>query len=68
MFVELQIPRSCSGAIEARLGDLDLKSGRGEKGEYWRGTERRLIEEGWYMGTEAGGRRRRESGCFFAAS
>ncbi|KAL8793182.1 MAG: hypothetical protein Q9195_004212 [Heterodermia aff. obscurata] len=62
----LKIPRSCSGAIEARLGDLDLKSGRGEKAEYWIRTERRLIDEGWYTCTE----RRRASEineCFLAA-
>jgi inositol-pentakisphosphate 2-kinase len=37
--------------VEARLGDLDLKS-RAKK-EYWRRTELELIEEGWYEGKES---------------
>ena len=37
--------------VEARLGDLDLKS-QGKK-EYWRKTELSLIEEGWYEGQES---------------
>ena len=65
--VPLQIPRSCSGAVEARLGDLDLKSSHVEKAEYWKATERRLIDEGWYTCTE---RRRvnEDNECFLAAS
>lgn len=62
----LKVPRSCSGAIEARIGDLDLKSGRGGKAEYWRSTETRLINEGWYTCTEIG-RRESVNGCFLAA-
>ena len=63
-YVLLQIPRS--GPIEARLGDLDLKSSTEAKVEYWKGIERRLIDEGWYIGTE---RRRvnEENECFLAA-
>lgn len=38
-------------SIDARLGDLDLKSGDG-KAEYWRGLERQLINGGWYTATE----------------
>lgn len=38
-------------SIDARLGDLDLKTGKG-KAEYWRDLERRLIDEGWYTATE----------------
>lgn len=38
--------------IEARLGDLDLKTSSGRKAEYWRNLERRLIDEGWYGATE----------------
>ncbi len=37
-------------SAEAKLGDLDLKSK--DKAQYWRDTERALIDEGWYMGTE----------------
>ena len=40
-------------SIEARLGDLDLKTGKG-KAEYWRESERLLIDGGWYTGTEKG--------------
>lgn len=38
--------------IEARLGDLDLKTSSGSKAEYWRSLERKLIDEGWYGATE----------------
>lgn len=38
-------------SIDARLGDLDLKTGE-RKAEYWRGLERELIEGGWYTATE----------------
>lgn len=38
-------------SINARLGDLDLKTGKG-KAEYWKGLERQLIEDGWYTATE----------------
>ena len=38
--------------IEARIGDLDVKSS--EKGAYWRETEEKLIREGWYEGKERG--------------
>lgn len=38
--------------IEARLGDLDLKTSSGRKAEYWRNLEMRLIDEGWYGATE----------------
>ena len=40
-------------SIDARLGDLDLKTGK-EKAEYWRNTERRLIDGRWYTATENG--------------
>lgn len=50
-----KIPVNGGGEIEARLGDLDLKSGMGGKEEYWKGLERGLIDEGWYMGTDRGG-------------
>lgn len=36
--------------IEARIGDLDLKSPA--KAEYWRSVEMGLIAEGWYEGME----------------
>lgn len=40
--------------VEARIGDLDLKTGEGGKWEYWEGVERSLMEGGWYGGTEEG--------------
>jgi inositol-pentakisphosphate 2-kinase len=40
------------GFQEVRLADLDLKSSGGGKLERWAGIERRLIDEGWYTGTE----------------
>lgn len=45
-----QVPYSEHEPLEIRLGDLDFKSGVGGKLQYWRGVERRLIEEGWYNG------------------
>jgi len=36
--------------IEARIGDLDLKSP--DKKGYWYETEKQLIDEGWYHGCE----------------
>ncbi|KAK6347696.1 Inositol-pentakisphosphate 2-kinase [Orbilia javanica] len=40
--------------VQARLGDFDVKSGEAGKSEYWIETERELINEGWYAGTEEG--------------
>ncbi|KAK2625407.1 hypothetical protein QTJ16_004719 [Diplocarpon rosae] len=37
--------------IEARIGDLDVKSP--QKAAYWRETEMPLIAEGWYTGLES---------------
>lgn len=49
--VFIKFPWGAGGrAVEARLGDLDLKSA-GKKA-YWRATEVGLIEEGWYSGHE----------------
>ena len=48
----LQVPTNQEGSIEARLGDLDLKTSLGRKADYWRNIERRLIDEGWYTATE----------------
>jgi inositol-pentakisphosphate 2-kinase len=44
--------RSEVGFQEIRLADLDLKSSGGGKLKRWTGIEQRLIDEGWYMGTE----------------
>ncbi|KAI9804069.1 MAG: hypothetical protein M1825_001470 [Sarcosagium campestre] len=43
-----------NAAIEARLGDLDFKSPAMGKALYWRDVERRLIDGGWYSGTDDG--------------
>ncbi|KAL8995305.1 MAG: hypothetical protein Q9188_006851 [Gyalolechia gomerana] len=50
----LKIPNheGTGAQIEARLGDLDLKTPHGNKAEYWRQTEQQLIDEGWYTATE----------------
>ncbi|OJD28069.1 hypothetical protein ACJ73_00525 [Blastomyces percursus] len=48
MFV--RVPHDEHEPLEARLGDLDFKSGIGGKLQYWRVTESRLIEDGWYRG------------------
>ncbi|KAK2745651.1 Inositol-pentakisphosphate 2-kinase [Onygenales sp. PD_40] len=52
MFVK--VPHSELEPLEVRLGDLDFKSGIGGKLQYWRETENRLIEEGWYSGNRRG--------------
>ncbi|EEH21246.1 hypothetical protein PABG_03477 [Paracoccidioides brasiliensis Pb03] len=46
----IRVPQNEDKPLEVRLGDLDFKSGIGGKLEYWRETEIRLIEEGWYSG------------------
>lgn len=38
------------GEVEARIGDLDVKSP--DKLAYWQEIEQALVEEGWYAGTE----------------
>jgi inositol-pentakisphosphate 2-kinase len=55
VFLRLPANASDDKNIEARLGDLDLKSP--DKAEYWMETERKLIDEGWYQGTESVERR-----------
>jgi inositol-pentakisphosphate 2-kinase len=50
VFVRFPVNAENDDQIEARLGDLDLKSP--DKAQYWKDTERGLIEEGWYTGTE----------------
>ncbi|KAH9841214.1 inositol-pentakisphosphate 2-kinase-like, partial [Teratosphaeria destructans] len=41
------------GGVEARLGDLDLKTS--ERVGKWRAVEERLGREGWYLGEGSGG-------------
>ncbi|KAI9706430.1 MAG: Inositol-pentakisphosphate 2-kinase [Candelina mexicana] len=48
----LKMRQAGQGPIEARLGDLDLKSPDEGKAEYWRAVEKELIDGGWYTGTE----------------
>ncbi|RPB12682.1 hypothetical protein P167DRAFT_558720 [Morchella conica CCBAS932] len=43
-----------SGEVEARIGDLDLKTGEAGKWAYWAGVEGKLAEEGYYEGVEEG--------------
>ena len=50
--VFVKTKRGEPGFQEVRLADLDLKSSEGGKLERWVRTEQRLIEEGWYMGSE----------------
>jgi inositol-pentakisphosphate 2-kinase len=49
--VFLRLPNDLNQAIEARIGDLDLKSPA--KKDYWRVTEEKLTSEGWYEGLES---------------
>ncbi len=50
--VFVKMKRGELGFQEVRLADLDLKSSEGGKLERWVGIEQRLIEEGWYTGSE----------------
>ncbi|KAI4113410.1 MAG: hypothetical protein LQ345_005603 [Seirophora villosa] len=52
MFLKIPTSDSAKVQIEARLGDLDLKTPNGNKAEYWKQTEQQLINEGWYTATE----------------
>ncbi|KAI9931241.1 hypothetical protein ASPWEDRAFT_166812 [Aspergillus wentii DTO 134E9] len=49
MFIKM--PCDDKGPVEVRLGDLDLKTGAGGKAQYWLNLEKRMVDEGWYMGT-----------------
>ncbi|MCJ1315230.1 Inositol-pentakisphosphate 2-kinase [Xylographa vitiligo] len=50
----LRVPSSGGGRVEAKLGDMDLKSAA--KAGYWRGLEERLVREDWYaVGERSGG-------------
>lgn len=40
--------------VEAKVGDLDLKTGAAGKWEYWESVEKTLMEGGWYGGSEEG--------------
>lgn len=40
--------------VEAKVGDLDLKTGEAGKWEYWEAVESTLADGGWYAGTEEG--------------
>jgi inositol-pentakisphosphate 2-kinase len=51
-------------AIEARLGDLDLKLP--ERLEYWKRTEQNLIDGGWYTNEENAPLRTPETICTLA--
>ena len=46
MLTRSKVSHSGVSGVEARLGDLDLKSPA--KAEYWKNLEARLINEGWY--------------------
>lgn len=48
--VYVRLPLDENEEIEARIGDLDVKSP--DKGEKWKEQERELIEGGWYRGQE----------------
>lgn len=50
VFVRFPANAANDHLIEARIGDLDLKSPR--KAQYWKDTEKALINEGWYTGME----------------
>lgn len=45
-------PIARNESIQARIGDLDLKSPENGKAKYWIDIEKKLIDEGWYAGTE----------------
>ena len=43
---DYQVPVEGASKIEARIGDLDLKSA--DKAEHWGDIERSLVDGGWY--------------------
>ncbi|KAJ5513055.1 Inositol-pentakisphosphate 2-kinase [Penicillium fimorum] len=47
----IKIPHDEKSPVEIRLGDLDLKTGAGGKADYWRDLETKLINQGWYRGS-----------------
>ncbi|MCJ1405900.1 Inositol-pentakisphosphate 2-kinase [Xylographa trunciseda] len=49
----LRVPSGEGGDVEAKLGDMDLKSGA--KAGYWRELEERLVREDWYAVEERDG-------------
>lgn len=44
-----------SGSVQAKMGDLDLKSPENGKAKHLIDIERKLIDEGWYAGHGGGG-------------
>ncbi|KAF8242569.1 hypothetical protein K440DRAFT_648161 [Wilcoxina mikolae CBS 423.85] len=48
--VFLRVDMDVDPGVECGVGDLDMKTKEGGKEEYWRATEKTLIEEGWYYG------------------
>lgn len=44
--------------VEAKIGDLDLKTGDAGKWGYWGNVEKKLTEDGWYEGSEEGAEER----------
>lgn len=55
----VRIPADAGAAVEAKLADLDKKNSAAKLG-YWKATERRLIEGGYYEGRE---RPRQRTNC-----
>ncbi|KAI5780329.1 inositol-pentakisphosphate 2-kinase-domain-containing protein [Peziza echinospora] len=49
----LKVDLSSEAAVQARMGDLDLKSCENGKAKYWVNTEVELKSGGWYNGTES---------------
>lgn len=61
----IRLPENEDEEIEARIGDLDVKSS--ENGSHWRETEERLIREGWYEGKERWKtKKKREMTCWLS--
>jgi inositol-pentakisphosphate 2-kinase len=49
----LKVDLSSDAEVQARIGDLDLKSCENGKAKYWVNTEAGLKSGGWYSGTES---------------
>ncbi|KAK6341364.1 Inositol-pentakisphosphate 2-kinase [Orbilia brochopaga] len=55
VYVRIWVRPKTSGSgidvhIECKVGDLDMKTGEGGKGVYWREVEKRLLRGDWYTG------------------
>lgn len=64
MLIRTTVQRQANNGYELRLVDLDLKQADPGKVTKWKHTERRLIEEGWYL--QPGKHNSRDDLCYLS--